>query len=145
MTTSAARHKSLTTNSINFSGLEYLWMPAVPQRTIFCLGLNTRPVPALMARRAGEHRGGGLLSFGHKQNGPPRSKRSNTCDSDSHGSRCSRFLTLIKSSDQTRELTGSENHLGLYELIIIIIRSHLEVPLPTWFSAKDATSVQLLR
>lgn len=79
VTTSAAHHKSLTTNSINFSRLEYLWMPVVPQSAVFCLDLNTwhkflwsssSPVTALMVKRAHEYRRGGLLSLGHKQNGP---------------------------------------------------------------------------
>lgn len=39
-TTSAACYKSLTTNSINLFGIEYLWMPVVPQSTVFCLGLD---------------------------------------------------------------------------------------------------------
>lgn len=69
MTTSAADHKSLTTNSINFSGLEYLWMPVAPQSVVFCLELNTRqkllrPVTALMVERAYEYRRGGLAQLG---------------------------------------------------------------------------------
>ena len=34
------RHKSLTTNSINLFGLEYLWMPVKPLSAVFCLRLN---------------------------------------------------------------------------------------------------------
>ena len=40
--TSAAQHKSLTTNSINVFGLEYLWLPVVSQSVVFCLGLNPK-------------------------------------------------------------------------------------------------------
>lgn len=127
MTTSAVHHKSLTTNSINFSGLEYLWMPVVPQSTVFCLELNTRqkllqPVTTLMVNSACEYSRGGLLSSGHKQNGPLRQERSSISEFiQIHNTsinqplqlpaaqtplarRCAGFLTLIKlkSFNQTR-------------------------------------------
>lgn len=86
MTTPAAHNKLLTTNSINFSGLEYLLMLVVPQSAVFCLGLNTRqellqssggrrPVKAPIERTASECRWGGLLGSGHKQRRPLCSKR----------------------------------------------------------------------
>lgn len=127
MTTSAVHHKSLTTNSINFSGLEYLWMPVVPQSAVFCLEFNTRqkllqPVTTLMVNSACEYSRGGLLSSGHKQNGPLRQERSNISEFiQIHNTsinqplqlpaaqtplarRCAGFLTLIKlkSFNQTR-------------------------------------------
>lgn len=41
------RHKSLTTDSINFSRSEFLWTTVVPQGAIFCLGLSARPEMSL--------------------------------------------------------------------------------------------------